>query len=214
MMYSLYDKINVKRIQARFKKYIHTKKCVDMNFLHFVGVWISNTFFWVCVSWPQTWMLLGSSFKFHSNLFALCVFDTSHHHYFLADFLDRGRRKIQITLHRKVLWRPKTRKTNCYDWELLVLIGCFKRDNGMKWIEVSISLVQIYQAPALQMESTLLKLFYMEQPLRRLSVRRGDVWRHSPRVKIYYINGIFHQTVGYLRIDTGFKRLKKLIQTD
>ena len=38
MMYSLYDKINVKRIQARFKKYIHTKKCVDMNFLHFVGV--------------------------------------------------------------------------------------------------------------------------------------------------------------------------------
>ena len=38
MMYSLYDKINVKRIQARFKKYIHTKKCVGMNFLHFVGV--------------------------------------------------------------------------------------------------------------------------------------------------------------------------------
>ena len=45
----------------------------------------------------------------------------------------------------------------------------------MKWIEVSISLVQVYQAPALQMEATLLKLFYMEQPLRRLSVRRGDV---------------------------------------
>ena len=38
MMCSLYDKINVKRIQARFKKYIHAKKCVDMNFLHFVGV--------------------------------------------------------------------------------------------------------------------------------------------------------------------------------
>ena len=37
-MCSLYDKINVKRIQARFKKYIHAKKCVDMNFLHFVGV--------------------------------------------------------------------------------------------------------------------------------------------------------------------------------
>ena len=47
MMCSLYDKINVKRIQARFKKYIHAKKCVDMNFLHFVGVWISNAFFWV-----------------------------------------------------------------------------------------------------------------------------------------------------------------------
>ena len=83
--------------------------------------------------------------------------------------------KFRVTSHRKVLWRPKTRKTNCYDWELLVLIGCFKRDNWMKWIEVSISLVQIYQAPALQMEVTLLKLFYMEQPLRRLSVRRGDV---------------------------------------
>ena len=38
MMYSLYDKIKVKRIQARFKKYIYAKKCVDMNFLHFVGV--------------------------------------------------------------------------------------------------------------------------------------------------------------------------------
>ena len=200
MMYSLYDKINVKRIQARFKKYIHTKKCVDMNFLHFVGVWISNTFFWVCVSWLQTWMLLGFSFCSQVPFKFICIMRVLH--------------QFSVTLHRKVLWRPKTRKTNCYDWELLVLIGCFKRDNGMKWIEVSISLVQIYQAPALQMEVTLLKLFYMEQPLRRLSVRRGDVWRHSLRVKIYYINGTFHQTVGYLRIDTGFKRLKKLIQTD
>ena len=33
----------------------------------------------------------------------------------------------------------------------------------MKWIEVSISLVQIYQAPALQMELKLVKLSYMDE---------------------------------------------------
>ena len=40
----------------------------------------------------------------------------------------------------------------------------------MRWIELSISLLQIYRAPAVQMEVTLVKLFYIEQPLRRLSV--------------------------------------------
>ena len=28
----------MKRIQARFKKYSHAKRCVDINFLHFVCV--------------------------------------------------------------------------------------------------------------------------------------------------------------------------------
>ena len=37
-------------------------------------------------------------------------------------------------------------------------------------VEVSISLLQSYQAPAVQMEVTLVKLFYIEQPLRRLRV--------------------------------------------
>ena len=39
----------------------------------------------------------------------------------------------------------------------------------MKKIEVSISLLQSYQALAVQMEVTLVKLFYIEQPLRRVS---------------------------------------------
>ena len=38
----------------------------------------------------------------------------------------------------------------------------------MKKIEVSISLLQSYQAPAVQMEVTLVKLFYIEQPLGRV----------------------------------------------
>ena len=44
----------------------------------------------------------------------------------------------------------------------------------MKWIEVSISLLQIYRAPAVQMEVTLVKLFYIEQPLRPLSVKECE----------------------------------------
>ena len=61
------------------------------------------------------------------------------------------------------------------------------------WIEVSISLLQIYRALAVQMEVTLVKLFYIEQPLRPLSVKECEqvmwgekmqrVW-HSVRVKI------------------------------
>ena len=51
VMMMMFD-INIKRTQARFKKNIETKKNVDMNFLHFVFGWMSNAFFWVCLSWP------------------------------------------------------------------------------------------------------------------------------------------------------------------
>ena len=64
-----------------------------------------------------------SALKFHSNLFALCVFDTSHHHYFLDDFLDRGRRKIQSNIAKK----GSVKTENKEDKLLRLRASCFDR---------------------------------------------------------------------------------------
>ena len=110
-----------------------------------------------------------SALKFHSNhLHYACLTPVIISIFSTTSSIEFGG-KFRVKLHRKVFWGPKTSKTNCYGWWLLVLIGCFKRENRGKWLRFQLACYND-QAPAVQMEVTLVKLFYIEQPLRRLRV--------------------------------------------
>ena len=84
-----------------------------------------------------------SALKFHSNhLHYACLTPVIISIFSTTSSIEFGG-KFRVKLHRKVLWGPKTSKTNCYGWWLLVLIGCFKRENRRKRLRFQLACYKV-----------------------------------------------------------------------